>query len=136
MPARHKARHRVFEAFGEGKLLFWNVFIAWIVSRITWVRLIQPRRADIVTPAPDLHLLFPVLRCRFSFVEALQRPIMSFVKPPVALNRNPHEVHLIQYDPQCAYRPFQQRGEGDVEGISLVLKRETRLLGLLSALVR
>src|SRR5208337_2768392 len=134
MPARHKARYRVFEAFGEGKLLFWDVLIAWIVSRITWIRLIQRRRANIVTPAPEFHLLLAILRCRFSFVEALQRPIMSFVQPPVALNGNPHEVHLVQHAPQRAYCPFQHRGEGDVEGISLLLKQEARFLGLLSAL--
>src|SRR5208337_620142 len=99
MPARHEARYRVLEAFGEGKFLFWYVFIAWILPRITWVYLVQRRGANIITPAPEFHLLLAVPRCRFSFVETLQRPVMSFVEPPVALNWNPHEVHLVQHDP-------------------------------------
>ena len=37
MPAWQKTRHRVFEAFGEGKLLFRDVFIARVFPRITGV---------------------------------------------------------------------------------------------------
>src|ERR1039458_10504398 len=91
MPARQKALHRVFEAFREGKLLFWDVFIARIFSWITWVGFVQRWRTDIITAAPEFHLLFSILRCGFSFVEALQRPVMAFVQPPVALHGNPHE---------------------------------------------
>jgi hypothetical protein len=60
MPARQKTLHRVLEAFGNRKLLFWDVFIARIVPRKTWVRLVQRRRANVVTPAPELLLLVSV----------------------------------------------------------------------------
>jgi hypothetical protein len=68
MPARHKTLNRIFEAFSEEKLLFWDVFIAGIVPWITWICLVQRRWANIVTPRPEFHLLFSVLGCRFSFV--------------------------------------------------------------------
>ena len=60
---------------------------------------------------------------------------MSFVKAPVSLNRNPHQVHFIQLDPERAYRPLQYRGKGYVETESLLFHQPARLCGLLYPLI-
>ena len=61
---------------------------------------------------------------------------MPFIEPPVALDGNPHQVHLVQRDPQSAYRALQHGCEGHVEVISLLLQCTAGLRGLFSALLR
>ena len=51
------------------------------------------------------------------------------------LDGNPHQVQLVQRDPERADRPLQDRGERDVECKSLGLEQLTGLFGLGLALV-
>jgi hypothetical protein len=60
-----------------------------------------------------------VARHGLRFVEALQRAVVAFVEPPVALHRDPHPVHRVEHDPERADRALQHRGEGDVDADSL-----------------
>ncbi len=62
-----------------------------------------------------MHLLVTVLGRGFRLVEALQRTVVSFVQSPVANDRNPHLVHLVEDMPQSADGAFQYRRVGDVE---------------------
>ena len=74
----------------------------------------QRRRRNVVAAAPDLHLRLAVLLDGLRLVESLQRAVVAFVEAPAALDRQPHEVHLVEHAPQRADRALEHRGEGDV----------------------
>ena len=48
--------------------------------------------------------------------EALERAVMALVEPPGVLDRQPHQVHLVEHDPEGPDRPFQHGDIGEVEG--------------------
>jgi hypothetical protein len=45
---------------------------------------------------------------RYRFVEVLECAIMTLVEPPITLNWNPHQIHLIQRNPKRPHRACQQ----------------------------
>jgi len=78
--------------------------------------------AGCVAATPDPHLLAPC----FSTVCVLLSPagpVVALVQPPRALDRQPHQVHLVERDPQRADRALQQRRERHVEGDALGLEQ-------------
>src|SRR5919198_3186244 len=52
------------------------------------------------------------------------------------MHRNPHQIHLVENDPQRSYRPLENRCVRNVECIAVLLEGESALAGLLPALFR
>ncbi len=75
----------------------------------------QWRWRSIVAPPPDLDLLFSVLGRGLGLVETLQRAVVPLVEAPGAMHRDPHQVHLVERDPQRADGAFEDRRVGDIE---------------------
>ena len=101
-PEWDKAGHGVLQTFSQRKIGLGHISIAGIMSRPTFVGLLQSRRLRTVTATPQLDLGLAILLCRFSLVESLQSSIVTLVETPAADLGDPHEVHFIQNDPQCA----------------------------------
>ena len=97
--------------------------VARIGAGIARVGFLERRRGDVVAPPPDQHLLVAVLRRGLRLVQALQCPVVPLVEPPRVLHGDPHQVQLVQGDPQGADRPLEDRRERDVERESLGLEQ-------------
>jgi len=57
--------------------------VAAVASEIELAVMAERRRRHVIGPAPDLHLLLPVLLGGFGLVEPGQAAIVTFVQPPV-----------------------------------------------------
>ena len=55
---------------------------------------------------------------------------MPLIEPPVPLDRNPHQIHLIQRQPQRADRSFEHRRIRLVEGEALLFENFAGPAGL------
>ena len=66
--------------------------------------------ANVIAPAPELHLLGPVPLGGLLLIETLQRPVVTFVESPMTGDREPGEVHLRQRQIGGADRPQEDRG--------------------------
>ena len=135
MPVGEEPRDRVLEAFGQGKLGRAQPPVARVVAGRAGVGLLEGRRRHVVASPPDENLLVAILRRGLRLVQALQRPVVTLVEPPRMLDGDPHQVQLIQRDPERADRPLQDRRERDVEREPLGLEQLSGLLGLGLALV-
>ena len=133
LPERQHPGERVLQRFRARHT--GNTGIAWIVGRMPLVSGIERWRGNVVAPAPDFHLRLPVLRGRLSLVEALQCAVVTLVETPRAPDRNPHQVHFVQDQPQRADRPLQQRRIGNVEAVAERFQLASRLPGLALPLV-
>jgi len=56
---------------------------------------------------------------RYRFVEVLECAIMTLVEPPITVNWNPHQIHLIQRNPKRPHRACQQMSKRYVEDVTL-----------------
>jgi len=90
---------------------------------------------DVVTPTPLQDLFFAELLERFRFVESLQVAVMLFVQFPGTFDRQPHQIHLIQGNPQRADRTFENRCEGAIEFDAFVFDQLTGRFRFLASLV-
>jgi hypothetical protein len=54
---------------------------------------------------------------------------VAFVQPPVAFDRDPHQIHFLQYDPRGAYRPLQDGGEHEVKAVTALLQHASGASG-------
>src|SRR5450830_1466253 len=79
------------------------------------------RLSDVAAP-PQFDLGITVFLRRLSFVESLQGSVVAFVEPPAADLRDPHEVHLVEGDPQRANGPLEDRDVRQVEGEPTLLQ--------------
>src|SRR5687768_18007594 len=77
-----------------------------------------------------------MLRSGFRLVQALQGAVMTFVQAPAAANGNPHEVELVERNPERTNRSLQQRRIGDIESQSLGLQQPSSVSRFLPAFVR
>ena len=75
-----------------------------------------------------------MLRDRLRLVETLQRAVVTLVQAPAALDGQPHQVHLVEDDPERADRALQHRDERDVERDALGLEQPTGFARLFAPL--
>ena len=61
---------------------------------------------------------------------------MALVQAPVVLDRDPHQLHLVEDQPERADRAHEHRRECDVEREARVRERTARCLRLVAALGR
>jgi hypothetical protein len=92
----------------------------WFVGR-------ERRRRDVVASPPDLHLLRAVALDGLCLVEPLQRPVVTLIQPPAALDGQPHLVELVERDPERADRALENRRERLVEGDAFVPEKSPGL---------
>src|SRR5690606_13084364 len=95
----------------------------------------ERRRRDVVAAPPELDLLGTVLLHGLSLIEALQRAVVTLVQAPAPLDRQPHEVHLVQHDPRGADSALEDRGEDEVELEPLLLEKPPGFARLITARV-
>ena len=107
-----------------------------IITGVARVIGVERRRRHIEAAAPELHLLLPVFRGGLAFIESLERAVVPLVKTPAAHDRDPHEVHLLQHDPERLDRPLQHRSKCHIEGEPSFAQKASRLPGLLDAFFR
>ena len=96
---------------------------------------LEERRRYVVAPTPFQDLLVAVLGRGLSLVEPLEGTVVPLVEPPGVLDGDPHQVQLVEGDPERADRPFQDGREGDVERESPGLQQLAGPSGLGPALV-
>ena len=60
---------------------------------------------------------------------------MALVEAPVALYRDPHEIHTVEDEPESPYRALQDRSEGDIEDEALFTQQLPRRFRFLSSLL-
>jgi hypothetical protein len=61
---------------------------------------------------------------------------MPLIEPPISANGNPHQVHLVQRQPESPDRALEDRSEGDIEGKILLPENRACLSRLFLALFR
>ena len=104
------SRHSV-----SGSVLRPHVPVPRIAARPALVVRPERRRAYVVAAAPELDLLLAVAPRRLGLVQPLQRAVVPLVQPPVPQHRNPHQVHLVEHNPESPDGALQDRGVGNVE---------------------
>ena len=57
---------------------------------------LQGRRRDVIGAAPDMDLLVAMLGRGLGLVEPGQAAIVALIEPPVLLDRNPQQPHVLQ----------------------------------------
>src|SRR5450830_576296 len=122
LPIGNETCHRVPEALGQRQLVFRHVGIAGIMSRPAVIGFQQSGRLSDVAAPPQFDLGITVFLRRLSLVESLQGSVVTFVEPPAADLRDPHEVHLVEGDPQRANVPLEDRDVRQVEGEPTLLQ--------------
>src|SRR5689334_16639834 len=103
--------------------------------RMTRVTFWQRWGWNVVAAAPDLHLRLAVLLDGLRLVESLQRAVVAFIQAPAIFYRQPHAIHLVECDPQCADGALEQRGIGVVEADARGFQFAAGLAGFFAALV-
>ena len=114
--ARVIESYNPFGPFGQGKLGGRQAGIAAITPGIALVVAGEERGRLGVAPAPDEDLFVPILGGGLGLVQALQGAVVPLVQPPVAHDRQPHQIEVVEDDPQGADGAFEERRVGDVEG--------------------
>src|ERR1017187_9137353 len=99
LPIGLHARERILERFRARKIGRSDIAVARIETRMAPIVHIQWRRRYVVAASPDLDLCLAVTLSRLRLVQALQRTIVALVEPPVALNRQPQQIELIEHEP-------------------------------------
>ena len=95
-----------YEGFGAREFGSCDAGVARVFSEPAFVVFLQKSRKNVVAAPPDQNLLVAVLRGGFGFVQPLQRAVMPLVQKPGFRFGNPHQIHLVQNDPERANRPF------------------------------
>jgi hypothetical protein len=62
-------------------------------------------------------------RSGLCFVEALKRTVGAFIEVPIANDGNPHQVHLVEDDPERADGALEDGCVGEVEFEALGLEQ-------------
>ena len=130
VPVRQEARDRVLQRFGERQLAALQVAVPRVVAGISRIVDGQGWRRDVVAAAPDFDLGVAVLGRRLRLVQALERAVVSLVQPPRLVHRDPHQIHVVERDPQRANRALQDRRVGEVEGVAAFLEQPAGLVRL------
>jgi hypothetical protein len=135
-PVRQEPRHRILQALGEWDVVVRELRVARVVAGVALVVGGERRRTDVVAAAPDLDLGLAKLLGHLRLVEALERAVVALVEPPAPVDRDPHQVHVLEHDPQRLDRAPEDRGVRDVEDVAALVERLRRLVGFLNALLR
>src|SRR5690606_4908557 len=136
LPVRLEARERRLERLRAGQRLRRELRVAGVMARMPRIVRLERGRRHVVAAAPDLDLLRAVLRRRFGLVEALQRAVMALAQAPMALDGDPHQLHLVEDQPQRADRADEHGRQRDVEREARLAQRAARVAGFALALLR
>src|SRR5579863_3122786 len=127
IPVRKKSCDRVFQTFSQRQFIWPKIGVAGIAAREALIIMGNRGRPDIIAATPCHNLLLAVAPGRFRLIEALQCPVMAFVEPPAGMDRNPHEVYLLQNDPERLDRALEQGRKCHIKDISFLLQRPSGL---------
>src|SRR5213078_4488359 len=108
-----KALDGILEALRPWQLRVAQAGITAILAGEALVGDFERGRLNVIAAPPDLDLLLAELLGRLGLVESLERAVMPFVEPPGARDRNPHQVHLIERDPERADGALEDGRECD-----------------------
>src|SRR5262245_47536439 len=114
-PIREKTVDGVFQTFGTRQLLVPEICVAPVLTWEAEVRWFKSRWPNVIAATPDLDLVLPVLCRRLCLIQSLQSSVMSLVKSPRSVHRNPHQIHLIEDNLQSANRPFEHRSKSHIK---------------------
>src|SRR4051812_43865640 len=92
-------------------------------------------RRDVVTAAPDLHLVLAVFRGGLRLVQSLKRAVVTLVETPALFDWKPHLVELVEGDPECPDRALEHGHVGLVEDVPAFLQQTAGGGGFLAAAV-
>ena len=95
------------------------------MTRITLVIFGQFRWRYRKAATPLFNLLVTVFFSGFSFVQTLQRAVMTFVQFPGFLNWQPGLIQFVQYVPQGVNGTFQHRGISKIEAVAFFFQQFT-----------
>jgi len=87
-------------------------------------------RRNIITAPPKLYLRFAKFDGHFRFIQALQIAVVTLVQLPGPDHRDPFQAHFFHDDPQGFDGPLEDRGIGQVEGVSFGLEQLAGIVGL------
>ena len=99
-PVRKESRSGILQALRGGEPRCRHLAVAGIARGVPWILQLQSGGPDVVAAAPELDLLIAVLFGGLGLVQPLQRAVVPLVQSPIPMDRNPHEIHLIQHDPE------------------------------------
>jgi len=133
VPVGEHTGHRILEALGGGNLPRLQIRVAAIKAGVTRVVIVQRWGRHVVGSPPDVHLLFAVARRGLCLVEPLQGAVVALVQAPGAVDRYPHQVHLVHDNPQRPDRPFEHRRISDVKLVASGPEQLAGSVGLLDA---
>ena len=102
---------------------------------MSWIVLFEGGRAGVVASPPQLDLRFAELLRRLGFVQPLQGAVMPLVQSPIPVDGDPHQIHLVEQDPQGPYRTLQHGSKRDVERKPVLFQATTGLLRLFPAAI-
>ena len=77
------------------------------MARESWIVGLERRRRDVVAAPPDPDLVLAKFAGGLGLVEALERAVMPLVQPPRVVDGQPHEIEIVEDDPQRPDRPFE-----------------------------
>ena len=117
-PIRQEAVNRVLEAFSQRHFIQRQAGVTRILAGITVVVARKRRRRNVIAAPPNVHLFLAEFLGSLGFVQSLQVAVHAFIQTPGPDHRNPHQVHVIQHDPQGADGALQHRRESHIEGIT------------------
>ena len=115
VPEREEPGDRVLEALGQGQFIGREAGVAGVVAGEAGVGRFERGRGDVVGPPPDLDLVLAELGGGLRLVQPLKGAVVALVEPPVVADREPHQVHLVEHDPEGADRPLEHGDVGEVE---------------------
>jgi hypothetical protein len=90
---------------------------------------------NIIRSSPNKNLLLTVLLGGLCLIQTLQSAIMSLIKPPVLIMRNPREIKLIRDRVVGLDGSLQQRGVSNIKSKSLFSQHPSGLDGLLNTVL-
>ncbi|CAH0264841.1 hypothetical protein SRABI83_03481 [Arthrobacter sp. Bi83] len=112
-PVRHETDQNVLQAL-RARNGVTEVGVAGVAHLGEFRAIVQDRRRGVVRAAPKHELLFAEFGESLGLVLALQGTVVTLVESPVALDRNPAAVGLVQGDVGGVDGPLQERRVQDV----------------------
>ena len=126
IPVRHNTIDGQRQAFSLWQLCIGQFCIAWVVARITLVVFGQLWWSNGEAATPLFNLLVTVFFGGFSFVQTLQRTVVTLIQFPGFFNRQPRLIQLVQNVPQSVDGTFQHRGISKIKAEAFGLQQFTR----------
>ncbi len=112
LEVRDEPGHHIGQALGQRATV--DVGVTRIGILAVLAAALDRRRRGVVAATPLHELVFAVLRFGRGLVQPLQRTVVAFVEPPVAVHRNPVPVGLVQCHIRRGDGTPQERGVHNV----------------------